>query len=173
MNNDLVSIIIATYNGGKYLESQLASIVDQTYQNIEIIILDDGSTDNTRNILTDHAAKHKNIQLHFNERNLGYIKNFEKGCRLASGNYISFCDQDDVWELNKTEILMNAIGDYPMVYCDDEMVDENLQPLGKKHSDLKALSSFDNCLYFATDNCVGGHNLVMRKEILYCFISFS
>ncbi|CAN5839727.1 N/A [soil metagenome] len=165
LNNNLVSIIIATYNGEKFLEAQLESIIHQTYTNIEIIVLDDGSTDNTRNILDQYAGKYRNIQLHFNTSNLGYIKNFEKGCQLASGNYISFCDQDDVWELDKTEILMQTIGDYPMVYCDDLFVNEKLESLGKKHSDLKNLSSFDNCLYFATDNCVGGHNLIMRKEI--------
>ena len=97
--------------------------------------------------------------------NLGYIKNFEKGCRLASGQYISFCDQDDIWHPDKTSLLMHAIGNYPMIYCDDDLVNEDLYSLHKKHSDLKNLQSFDNCLYFATDNCVGGHALIMKKEI--------
>lgn len=172
LNKDLVSIIIAAYNGEKFLAAQLESIVHQSYANIEIIVLDDGSTDNTRKILDQYAAQYKNIQLHFNTTNLGYIKNFEKGCQLASGNYISFCDQDDVWEPDKTAILMQAIGNYPMVYCDDLFVNGTLESMDKKHSDLKNLSSFDNCLYFATDNCVGGHNLIMRKEIFVAAFPF-
>lgn len=171
-NSKLVSIIAATYNGEKFLHAQLDSLVRQTYTNTEIIILDDGSTDNTRNILLGYAERYKNISVHFNAHNLGYIKNFEKGCRLAKGDYISFCDQDDVWELNKTELLMQSMGNYPMVYCDDLFVNENLQSLAKKHSDLKRLSSFENCLFFATDNCVGGHNLIMRKEIFVAASSF-
>jgi len=164
-NKNLVSVIMATYNGEKFLQAQIESLVQQTYPHIEIIIVDDGSTDKTREMLRACAAKHTNIRLFFNEQNLGYIKNFEKGCGFASGDYISFCDQDDVWAPDKTERLMQAIGDGVMIYCDDEMVDENLNSLSKKHSDLKNLASYDNCLYFATDNCVGGHALIMKKEI--------
>ena len=106
----LVSIIVATYNGEKFIAAQLDSLVQQTYTNTEIIILDDGSTDNTRQILQEYASRFKNIQLIFNETNLGYIKNFEKGCALAKAEYISFCDQDDVWDPNKTTELMQALG---------------------------------------------------------------
>ncbi len=168
----LVSIIMATYNGENFLEMQLETLVQQTYPDLEIIIVDDNSTDKTRDILNKFAAHYKNIHLFFNDANLGYIKNFEKGCRLASGNYISFCDQDDVWALDKTELLMQALGNATMIYCDDELVDENLNSLSKKHSDLKRLSDFNNCLYFATDNCVGGHNLIMKKDLLKYVLPF-
>ena len=161
-----VSVIIATYNGEKFLQEQLISVAEQTYPHIEIIIVDDNSTDKTPAILTAFACQHKNIQLNFNEQNLGYIKAFEKGCTLASGDYISFCDQDDIWALNKTELLMQAIGDKAMVYCNDEMVDIYLNSLSKNYSDFKHLNSFDNCLYFAADNCVAGHSMIMKREIL-------
>ncbi len=169
MNNESlppVSIVMATYNGAKFLKEQMESLLHQTYSNIEIIIVDDGSTDNTREMLTQYAAQHKNIQLYFNDQHLGYVKNFEKGCGLANGNYISFSDQDDVWALNKTELLMEALDDSAIIYCDDELVDKSLHSLSKKHSDLKRLASFNNCLCFATDNCVGGHAMIIKKEIL-------
>ncbi|MEP6750218.1 MAG: glycosyltransferase family 2 protein, partial [Bacteroidota bacterium] len=161
----LVSVVMATYNGERFLEEQLNSIINQTYPAIEIIVVDDGSTDNTLETLKKYAGRYNNIKLYFSEGNLGYIKNFEKGCRLATGAYISFCDQDDVWSLDKTSLLMNAIGDYPMIYCDSELVDGTLKSLHKKHSDHKNLRAYDNCLYFTTDNCVGGHALIMKKEI--------
>ncbi len=167
----LVSIVLATYNGEKYLEEQLESVVKQTYPNIEIIIVDDKSRDRTEEILRRYAFLYSNIQVYINDVNLGYIKNFQKGCQLASGDFISFCDQDDVWDVKKTTLLMSSIGNYPMIYCDDELVDEKLNIL-KKHSDIKNLASFDNCLYFATDNCVGGHSLIMRKELLPFVLPF-
>jgi glycosyltransferase involved in cell wall biosynthesis len=164
-NVPLVSVVMATYNGERFLEEQLDSVINQTYPAIEIIVIDDGSTDGTPGILKKYASRHSNIKLYFSEANLGYIKNFERGCRFATGAYVSFCDQDDVWRLDKTTLLMNAIGDCPMIYCDNELVDEALNSLHQKHSDLKKLQHFDNCLYFATDNCVGGHALIMKKEI--------
>jgi glycosyltransferase involved in cell wall biosynthesis len=164
-NAALVSVVMATYNGGLFLEAQLESVLHQSYPAIEIIIVDDGSNDNTIEILKRYAQANNKIKLYFSEANLGYIKNFERGCRLAVGDYISFCDQDDVWRPDKTTLLMNAIGDCPMIYCDNELVDEALNSLHRKHSDHKNLQAYDNCLYFATDNCVGGHALIMKKEI--------
>lgn len=164
--NPLVSIVIATYNGEKYLEEQLNSIVHQTYQNLEIIAIDDCSHDQTPTILEKYAAQHPNMRVVRNTTNLGYVKNFEKGCALTTGDYISFCDQDDVWDLDKTKLLMEAIGDHLMIYCDSAFVDASLNSLHKNHSDLKNLASFDNCLYFATDNCVGGHALIMQRSLL-------
>ncbi|SFD30504.1 Glycosyltransferase involved in cell wall bisynthesis [Chitinophaga sp. CF118] len=160
----LVSIVMGTYNGTKYLKEQLDSLIQQTYPNIEIIAVDDCSKDDTIEILKQYSLQHNNIRIFQNTSNLGFVKNFEKGASLATGAYISFCDQDDVWAPEKTTVLMNAIEDHPMIYCDSALVDQDLQPLWN-HSDLKKLASFDNCLYFATDNCVGGHALIIKKEI--------
>ena len=71
--------------------------LQQTYANKEIIVVDDGSTDTTINILESYASEHKNIHVYKNETNLGFVKNFDKGCKLATGAFISLCDQDDYW----------------------------------------------------------------------------
>lgn len=165
-NYPLVSIVLATYNGEKFLEEQLDSLVQQTYPNIEIIALDDCSKDGSVSILRKYAQKYEHFTVVVNDVNLGYIRNFEKACKLAKGEYISFCDQDDVWAPEKTALLMASIGDHPMIYCDSAFVDANLNSLNDKHSDRKRLASFNNCLYFATDNCVGGHALIMHRSIL-------
>src|ERR1700712_2781618 len=123
----LVSIVMATYNGERFLEAQMNSVLKQSYPSLEIIVVDDGSTDGTAAILQSYAKNYHYIRLYFSEgKNLGYIKNFERGCQLATGDYISFCDQDDIWHPDKTNILMNAIGNHPMVYGDDELVDGQL-----------------------------------------------
>ena len=165
-NYPLVSIVLATYNGEKFLEEQLDSIVRQTYPNIEIIAVDDCSSDKTVEILRKYALEHKNFRVVVNDVNLGYVKNFEKACTLATGEYISFCDQDDVWDLEKTALLMGSIGQHPVIYCDSAFFDADLHSMGRNHSDLKNLASYDNCLYFATDNCVGGHAMIMQRNML-------
>ena len=164
-NEKLVSIIVATYNGEKFLPQQLNSIIQQTYPYTEIIIVDDNSIDGTPDILTNFKRRYNNIHLYFNKSNIGYVKTFEKGCTLATGKYISFCDQDDVWALNKIELQMGALGNNEMIYCNDEIVDRNLNSLSKKFSSVKELNSFDNCLHLATDNCVPGHSMIMKKEV--------
>ncbi|SHM21952.1 Glycosyl transferase family 2 [Chitinophaga jiangningensis] len=162
----LVTIVAATYNGERFLRPQLDSLVNQTYPNLEIIVLDDCSKDGTWAILEEYAARYPHFQIHRNDNNLGYIKNFEKVSGMAKGAYISYADQDDVWDLDKTQLLMDAIGDHPMIYCDSAMVDGNLESLGISHNNLKKLQDFDNPLYFATDNCVGGHALIAKREVV-------
>ena len=102
----LVSIVMCTYNGERFLRSQVDSILTQTYSNLELLIVDDASTDNTRSILQEYKGKDPRVQLHFNERNLGYNRNFEKGFKLAAAGYIAISDQDDIWEKEKIERMM-------------------------------------------------------------------
>src|SRR6476661_6415310 len=101
LNNPLVSVVLATYNGELFIEEQIKSILQQTYSPIELIIVDDASTDNTISIIQQFEASHSCIRLFTSERNVGYIKNFEKGMLLASGEYIALSDQDDIWEAAK------------------------------------------------------------------------
>ena len=72
-----IDILMATYNGEKYVAQQINSILEQTYTNFNLIISDDGSTDNTRKILEEYKQKDSRIQVYYQENNLGYIKNFE------------------------------------------------------------------------------------------------
>ncbi len=168
----LVSIVVATYNGEKYLKQQLDSLVRQTYPHFEIVVTDDRSTDGTTAILQAYADQYPNFRYVVNDTNLGFIKNFEKACTLAKGDYISLCDQDDVWDLEKTALLMEAIGDHQLIFCDSLFVDEQLNSLGRRHSDVKQFRSFDNCLYFAQDDCVCGHATIFRRSLLQHALPF-
>jgi len=117
----LVSIALCTYNGDTYISSQLDTIINQTYGNIEIIVVDDGSTDNTLPILKHYEETGK-IKLYRNNTNLGFIKNFEKAISLCTGDYIALSDQDDLWELNKIELLVNTIGENMLIFSDSEFI---------------------------------------------------
>ena len=125
VNNPLVSVVLATYNGELFIEEQIKSILQQTYSPIELIIVDDASTDNTLSILHQFEATHSCIRLFTSERNLGYIKNFEKGMLLATGEYIALSDQDDIWEVGKLCRLMEETGNHELIYSDSLLIDEN------------------------------------------------
>jgi len=101
----LASIAMCTYNGEKYLREQLDSLVAQDYPNLEIVIVDDCSTDSTPQLLEEYAGQHPNFTIHQNEQNMGFRRNFEKALKLCSGEIISLCDQDDIWFPNKISAL--------------------------------------------------------------------
>ena len=104
----MISVVMATFNGGKYLQEQLKSILEQSLEPDEIIICDDCSTDNTADVIRS-MKKMSKIPIHFwnNKEHLGYGQNFRQAINRASGDIIFLCDQDDVWVKNKIELCMD------------------------------------------------------------------
>ena len=104
-----ISIVMATHNGRVHLEKQLQSLLAQTYLPQEIVISDDGSTDGTRELLSQYAGTHRHIHVLYAESQ-GINNNFQNGVSACKGEYIAFCDQDDVWEKdNELMVLLNGI----------------------------------------------------------------
>lgn len=101
----MISVCMATYNGEKYLEEQLKSIILQLNPTDEIIISDDGSTDNTLDLVKKYQDKFSNIKF-INGPQKGVVKNFENAINFAKGDIIFLCDQDDIWYENKVEIVL-------------------------------------------------------------------
>ncbi len=139
----LVSVAMATYNGEKYIEDQIASIFSQTYKNIELVVVDDCSSDRTVELVNKLARKN-NIKLFKNEKNLGLIKNFEKAISNCNGDYIALADQDDIWLKNKIEVLLNKIDGYSLVYTDAEIIDKNGKLTGESFSNRNCLVGMDS-----------------------------
>ena len=108
----MISLAMPTYNGSKFLRKQLDSIYEQTLIPDEIVVVDDCSTDNTRDILEEYKMT-RGLKYYVNEKNLGYNKNYVKAIMLCNGDYILLCDQDDVWLPNKVEKCYNEIVKYP------------------------------------------------------------
>ena len=98
-----IDVLLATYNGEKYLKEQIDSILNQTYKNIRLIISDDCSKDKTREILKQYEEKESRIKVFYQEKNLGYIKNFEFLLKQVENEYYMLSDQDDVWLPEKIE----------------------------------------------------------------------
>jgi glycosyltransferase involved in cell wall biosynthesis len=104
-----ISVCMATYNGEKYVRIQLQSILKQIYEHDEVIIVDDGSVDNT--IAVIESLQDKRIRLFVNEQNLGVTKAFEKALINSSGDIIFLSDQDDVWHDNKVTAIKNTFSE--------------------------------------------------------------
>lgn len=120
-----ISVAIATYNGEKYIKQQLESIFENLTNDDEIIISDDGSTDNTLKII--ESFKDKRIKL-VNGPKEGVIKNFENAISFCTGDYIFLSDQDDVWKKNKVDTVLNEFkNDYICVVHDAKIVDGTLE----------------------------------------------
>lgn len=100
MDNNLnkkVSVNICTYNNAQFLPQAIDSVLNQNYKEIEIIIVDDCSTDNTSEILREYSEKNSRIKVHRNPQNLGINKSRNKALSLSTGDYIAVLDSDDYW----------------------------------------------------------------------------
>lgn len=166
----LISVVICTYNGEKYLEEQLRSIMQQTYKNLEIIINDDCSKDNTLLVAKNLQNEDSRIKIFKNENNLGFNKNFEKSLEYCTGDVIALSDQDDIWELNKIEIQFNLLTqtDSSLVYCNSQLIDIDGNDLNKNLFSQLHVNPItgDTQLGLIFDNCVSGNTMMFKKSIL-------
>ena len=117
MNKKLVSIIIPVYNVELFLDSCLKSVIDQTYKNIEILLINDGSTDNSANICIDYSKIDSRIKV-FNKENGGLSDARNYGLNYAKGEYVFFLDSDDLLQSNTIEILYKYLKNNSIVICE-------------------------------------------------------
>ena len=177
MNGELVSIVMATYNGKKYLRQQLDSILQQTYQHIELIVVDDASTDETLSILGEYAALDGRIHIFPSEMNLGLVANFERGLTLTHGDFIVLSDQDDVFRRDKIELLLAVLKDQPnrdLAVSDLTLIDEagiEIAPSMWHYQKLNPRQNkpFRRLLY---SNFVTGCAIMFRRRLLEIALPF-
>lgn len=130
-----VIILLSTYNGEKYIEQQINSLLKQTYKNINIYVRDDGSKDGTLEILKKYEEKGEIFLIQ--GKNIGFINSFmELLKKVEKADYYSFCDQDDVWNEDKIERAVRALekedNDKILLYASNyEFYDSNMEFLGK------------------------------------------
>ncbi len=165
-NNPLVSVVLCTYNGEQYIAEQLHSILKQTYNNIELIIVDDASTDQTREIISSFQQADERIKLFLNGSNIGYNKNFEKAIGLAAAAYIAISDQDDIWEENKIEMMM---GHWPATALFVYSLSGNFW--GEDFTNTKSAPAvhydhIDDIHKLVFNSPVHGHACMFKKELI-------
>ena len=155
-----VDILLTTYNTHiPYLKEQVESILNQTYKNINLLISDDNSTNQeVVRTLKEYEKKDDRVKIYVQEKNLGYIRNFEFLLKQSKAPYVMFSDHDDVWYKNKVEKSLEKIKqeDVDMVYCNANQINEKGEIINEnyfKYKNVPLLRGSHNCL--AISRCVG------------------
>lgn len=162
----LVSVVMCTYNGTKYLDEQVRSILDQDYENMELVIVDDCSTDGTWAKLNEWQRKFaEKIRIYQNEHNLGLNANFCKAIDLANGDFIAISDQDDIWlqdKISKTLPVFFADAKVVMAYTTSISVRDGKEVKGNPNERTNLFRGNDTrqIVMFPT---VAGHDMVFRS----------
>ncbi len=169
-----VSILLSTYNGGEYLKEQLDSLFAQTYKNFEIIVRDDGSRDNTLEVLKSY-----DIKLIDTTQNLGAKESFAKLLNHAvvnsASNYFMFCDQDDVWEMDKIEKTLAKMQELEnlyssempiLVHTDLKVVDEHLNVLSDSMWEYEhVLPQYNSLNRLLIQNTITGCTTMINRKL--------
>ena len=158
----MISICLATYNGSPYIEAQLRSVLEQLSQKDEIVVADDGSTDDTIAIVD--AIGDPRIRWVAQGGSLGVVKNFERSVSAARGEYILLCDQDDVWLSGKIEHCIAALQTHLLVVTDCKVVDSELNEIAPSFFRLR--NSGGGLLRNLWKNSYLGCCMAFRRELL-------
>ncbi len=169
--NQKVSIALCTYNSGRYLVPLFESLLTQTVAPNEIICCDDCSTDDTKEVLLKLQKQYPSIvKIYLNEKNIGYIKNFEQCLGICSNEMIAIADHDDIWLPRKVEKLLNCLGQSLLAYSDSIFMDSEGNIMNRQISTQYNLVTHPDPRAFAFSNCVWGHTALLKKELLkYAF----
>lgn len=178
-----VAVLIATYNGEKFLKQQLDSILAQTYKNFKIYISDDKSSDSTINILSAYQKNYPDkVFYSVNEQNIGFVKNFENLLLNCSEEYIALSDQDDIWLDNKLEIQMQEMlkleslneNSAYLVHSDLFMIDENDNLIRNSYFEYRSykLKSKKDLGHILGPCGIMGNTIVMNKKLRDLVVPF-
>lgn len=173
MKNKLISVIIPSYNHGKFLEKAIDSVLNQTYSNFELIILDDNSTDNSKKIINSYNDKR--IKKYFSDINRGGVETLNQLIDMANGDYIALLNSDDFWENDKLEkqfqYLENNL-DVAVCFTWADFVDEKNKTIYDEKVVLLDLFQKENRsqaewlkYFFDYGNCLCHPSMMIRKEV--------
>ena len=174
-----ISVAFIVYNGAQYMRTQLDSILAQTHKVDELIICDDASSDNTKEILKEYEKNNPDLFfVHYNKQNLGPTKNIEKAIQACTGELILLADQDDYWEANKVETIFKWFEQNPTmngVFTNGSLMNSN-EKLDNKYGlwdvmsfPYKAIKNGEDLkLYINTvENSVTGATLAIRNNLAF------
>ena len=167
---ECIDILLATYNGEKYIKEQIDSILNQSYNCFRLLISDDCSTDTTRAILQEYSKNDDRIKVFYQEKNIGIVNNFEFLLGKVENNYFMFSDQDDYWKENKIKNTFEKLqkDDADLAYTDLEVVDENLNQISASYWNLKGLTKkikkYNNFDSLYLNNYITGCTILCKSK---------
>ncbi len=161
----MISVCMASYNGEKFIEEQIQTILANLGKDDELVISDDGSTDNTRNIVTSLIRLDNRIKLVDGPKK-GVIANFENAIKVSKGDFIYLSDQDDIWESNKVKKVQEGFENKEcmLVIHDADIIDEHDRVMEKSFFDRRGSKSgiYKNIIKNSYIGCC----MAFRREIL-------
>lgn len=164
-----VAILMATFNGERFIEEQINSICNQTFRDWTLYIRDDGSTDETISIINHFEKKDNRIHLiSDNMKRLRPMRSFLTLLKEVEADFYFFCDQDDFWEKKKLELMMSQILNQDnrkpnLVYCNLQCVDSSLNPIANKFNSLVGtVTNYSRCITNDMPGCVMLINKALR-----------
>ncbi len=152
-----VAVVMCTYNGARYLRPQLDSILAQTYPLKEIIIQDDGSSDETVAICEEYAQRHSIVKVYRNAQNLGFNLNFQTACQRVTARFVAISDQDDIWFPEKIERLLSTIGQHDIAFS------SHLRGADREHAHAVTPNYHLPALLFGG---FAGHTMLLRTDFV-------
>lgn len=169
----LVSVIMPSYNQDKYISEAIESVLNQSFKKFELIIIDNKSTDKSREIIKKYQEKDERIKITFHKENEGISKSINDGIDMASGKYISFICTDDIWDEFKLEKQLKALDkdENLIVWTEGDYIDSENKSLGVKFTQMqdgaetkkKTGVIFEDLLY---ENFICFSSLIFKKENL-------
>jgi glycosyltransferase involved in cell wall biosynthesis len=169
----LVSVVAACYNHAAYLAETLDSIAAQTYAPVELVIVDDASTDGSPDLIRAWAAGRRDVRLLLHERNTGVSRALNDALRAISGRYVAFVATDDTWLPDRlarqVPVLEAAPPEVGVVYGDADLVDEQGEPLGTRfiatYRDFETPPEGDLFAALVESNFIPGMTTLVRREV--------
>lgn len=164
----LISVIVPVYNVEPYLQKCVDSVLNQSFQNFELILVDDGSIDNSGKICNEYALKDKRIKV-IHQKNSGLSTARNNGFKITKGDYICFLDSDDWYSKNALEVLFNIIKNNEVEISMIKLVETNTENISfERKKGVKILSSDDciNSLKKEHSNYVTPCNKLYKRELL-------
>ena len=165
-----VEILLTTYNSNpQYLKEQIDSILNQTYTNIRLLISDDNSTNQeVKEILKQYEKDDRRVKIYLQEKNLGYIKNFEFLLKCSGASYIMFSDHDDIWDATKVEKSLKKLLEekVDLVYCNAKQIDQDGKIIKENYFKYKNVPLIHKKSHLAISRCVGiGCSQIITKDV--------
>ncbi len=167
-----IDVLMATYNGEKYLREQLDSILEQSYGDFRLLISDDGSEDATREILNEYVGKDSRVVVFLQNKNVGSTRNFEFLMKKVENECFMFSDQDDIWQKDKIQKSIDKMNqtDSDLVYTNLQVVDEDLQVLNPSYWRLKGFEKkvrkYNNFESLYLNNYITGSTMLVKSKWL-------